>query len=99
MPFLENALERAIGAARLMIAKALVGSQAGSTELIEAIHAETPDKSLQFRGAHIRQAGIPPDQGAAPEVVYLLYTLGMARDPRADGVGAFRGFDRRYRFH
>jgi hypothetical protein len=84
-PFLENALRTAAGAARLMIARALalVGSPAGVPDLIEAIHAQTPDEGLQRRRAHIRHANLPPDQGAAPEVVYLLYTLGMARDRRA----------------
>ena len=85
VPELEKALVEANGKARLMIARALalVGSPAGVPDLIHAIHAETPDEGLQYRESHIRHANLPPDQGAAPDVVYLLYTLGMTRDPRA----------------
>jgi flavin-dependent dehydrogenase len=82
---LEKAYENSSGDARLMLARALalVGSKSGVPDLIEAIHAETPDEGLQYRNSHIRHVNLPPDQGAAPDVVYLLYSLGMTRDARA----------------
>ena len=51
--------------------------------LLEEIDRCLSGDSLPERDNQIRHANYPPDQGAMPDVVYLLYSLGMARDPRS----------------
>jgi hypothetical protein len=44
------------------------------------------DGPLPARTAEIRHVQLPPDQAAMPAAAYLLYTLGLARDPRAVAI-------------
>lgn len=89
VPLLASAYESASGRRRLLLARLLAwyGSNAGMPCLIEAIEAMMAERGtgtdLPGRAAHIRYAGDPPDQGAMPELCYLLYALGMARDARS----------------
>lgn len=88
VPILERALTSAQGARRVRIAQALamLGSSAGVPTLIAEIERHLADGTLPARESRIHHAGFPPDQGAMPEVVYLIYTLGMARDRRSLAV-------------
>ncbi len=81
---LARALKQRRGPERVIIAKALAmtGSSEGVEDLIAALHEMTPDEGLQVLNAHIRHTQLPPDQGAMPEAVNLLYALGMTRDTR-----------------
>jgi len=86
VPFLERALETATGDAKVMVAQALavLGSQAGVPTLISKIQDMLAGlKKAPPRTNRIRYIEMPPDQGAMPDVCYLLYNLGMARDKRA----------------
>ncbi len=85
IPLLEDALEHTEEIHRLLAAQALamVGVQSGVPVLLEQIGAALSDDQLPGHDSHIRHANYPPDQGAMPDVAYLLYSLGMARDPRA----------------
>jgi flavin-dependent dehydrogenase len=85
IPLLEEALNTAEGARKTLLAQALalVGSNAGVPTLINAIMSHLQGDRLPEREAHIRYTQLPPDHGAMPEVVYLLYSLGMAADIRA----------------
>lgn len=85
VPCLEAALPSAAPDRQIVLAQALalLGSPAGVPVLVaEAERLLTGDK-VPARKTRILHAGLPPDQGAAPEVVYLLYSLGMARDRRS----------------
>jgi hypothetical protein len=85
IPILERALIGATGRKQLLIAQALalVGSQAGVPVLVAEIEQALAGKTLPARQARIRHTQLPPDQGAMPDVVYLIYALGMARDSRS----------------
>ena len=85
VPHLERALASAEGARRVRIAQALamLGSQAGVPTLIDEIKGLLAGEALPARDSRIRHAGLPPDQGAMPSVVYLIYALGMTRDGRS----------------
>ncbi len=85
IPLLEKALKKSRGKRRLLLAQALalVGSAAGAPVLIKEIHRQLSGGSLPERTTKIRFTQLPPDQGAMPDVVYLLYSLGMAKDPGA----------------
>jgi ribulose 1,5-bisphosphate synthetase/thiazole synthase len=87
-PALEQALASAPDARRVRLAQALamVGSQAGVPTLIDQIQRYLVDGVLPARESHIRHTQLPPDQGAMPEVVYLIYALGMAQDRRSLAV-------------
>jgi len=69
----------------VLLAQALVilGSTAGVPALIEAITDAITGNELPARDSTIRHAGFPPDQGAMPDVAYLLFSLGMVPDERA----------------
>lgn len=84
IPLLEAALKSAEGQRRTLIAQALalVGSSAGVPALIDTIMPHLGGDRLPVREAHIRYTQLPPDHGAMPDVVYLLYSLGMAADIR-----------------
>jgi len=63
---------------------AMVGSTAGVPSLVSAIQEQLAAGRLPERTAAVRLADkYAPDQAAMPDVVYLLYSLGLARDPRA----------------
>jgi hypothetical protein len=59
------------------------GERSAAPVLIEEINRLLAEERLPQRDNAIRHAGYPPDQGAMPDVVYLLYSLGMLRDQRA----------------
>jgi flavin-dependent dehydrogenase len=91
VPILESALERAQGGARVVVAKALAicGSRAGAPVLIEEINKVlTSVNKIPTRTNDVNHAGFPPDMGAVPNVVFLLYALGMMRDKRSLPVWA-----------
>jgi flavin-dependent dehydrogenase len=85
VPLLSEALAVAEGDRRTLLAQALaiLGSPAGVPELISAIDVRLAHGQLPPRASGIRHAVAPPDQGAMPEVVYLIHALGMTRDKRA----------------
>lgn len=86
VPMLEAALETARGNARVVLAKALAqfGSRAAVPVLLTAIdEALAGLQKVPARTNDINHAGFPPDIGAMPDVVYLMYALGMTRDPRS----------------
>ncbi len=85
VPYLEAALANAEGLRRIHLAQALAwyGSRAAVPVLIEEIDHHLHGDALPVRDNQIRHANYPPDQGAMPDVVYLLYSLGMVRDRRS----------------
>jgi hypothetical protein len=85
VPLLEEAHETAQGERKVRLAQllALTGSAAGVPTLIEAILPQLDGVTLPPRTTHIRYTQLPPDHGAMPEVVHLLYSLGMTPDARA----------------
>ena len=84
-PLLEGALAGAEGARQVLLAQALaaVGSRTGVPVLVEAIERQLAGGQLPVRTGKVKYSGQPPNQCAAPDVCYLLYSLGMARDARA----------------
>ncbi len=90
VPLLEEALEAADGPRRTLLAQALaaVGSRAGVPVLVGGIERQLSGGSLPGCTGKVRHAGLPPNQCAAPDAAYLLYSLGMARDERALPVWA-----------
>ena len=85
VPLLEEALAAAGGRRRTLLAQALaaVGSRAGVPVLVEEIERQVSGGSLPGCTGKVRHAGLPPNQCAAPDAAYLLYSLGMACDERA----------------
>jgi len=85
VPMLQRALASAVGAHRVRVAQALalLRSPAGVPTLTAEIMGHLSGSTLPEREAHIRHTQLPPDQGAMPDVVYLIYALGMARDRRS----------------
>ncbi len=85
IPYLEKALRGATGQRRVLLAQALAtyGSSSGVPTLLREVERALSGDTLPARDSHIRHAGFPPDQDAMPDVVYLIYSLGMARDPRS----------------
>ncbi len=88
IPLLEAAHASAEGERKILLAQmlALVGSTAGLPTLMSAIQNHLQGDRPPTRQAHIRYTQLPPDHGAMPEVVYLLYSLGMTPDTRAFSV-------------
>jgi flavin-dependent dehydrogenase len=85
VPHLEAALRGADGLCRVHLAQALAfyRSPTAVPALVAAIDDVLSGGELPARDNQIRHANYPPDQGAMPDVVYLLYSLGMTADPRA----------------
>lgn len=86
IPILEKALERAqTSYSKILIAQALAiyRSRAGVPILISEIERQLDSGKLPVRTSHIRYTQAPPDQAAMPDIVYLLYNLGMTRDQRS----------------
>jgi hypothetical protein len=78
-------LSQASGDRAVVLAQclALLGSNAGVPVLVERLQQIFAGETLPPRQAFVFNANrYPPDQGAMPEAVYLLYSLGMTRDPR-----------------
>jgi len=88
VPFLEETLRNAPEDKRLPIAQALAvcGSQAGVPVLVGEAEKLLAGGKLPPRKTPMQYVGTPPDHGAAPEAVYLLYSLGMTRDKRSLAV-------------
>ncbi len=85
VPLLAAALATAPPARRVVLAQALAWyrSPLGVPVLVEAIERLLTGAKIPPRTTRIRHANLPPDQGAAPEAVYLLNSLGWVRDRRA----------------
>ena len=87
IPQLERAHAAAHGERKVRMAQLLcfLEDKAGVPTLVARIEGELRSREeLPPRELFIRNANLPPpDQGAMPDLVYLTYSLGMARDPRA----------------
>lgn len=59
------------------------GDHVGVDTLVDELTELLADDVLPARTAAVRHVQLPPDQAAMPIPAYLLYTLGLARDPRA----------------
>jgi ribulose 1,5-bisphosphate synthetase/thiazole synthase len=83
VPLLEEACAAAEGPRKLLLAQVLcmVGSATGVPVVVQAVLSQLGG-GLPPR-ASIRHSQPSPDQGAMPDVVYLVHSLGMARDERA----------------
>lgn len=79
---LTDAFGKTEGEARIRIAQMLAwyGSPVGVQVLIENIMDAFKDGVLPPRKYNIRYVCPPPDHGAMPEVVYLMYSLAMTAD-------------------
>jgi hypothetical protein len=79
-------LEGASGERQVLLAQALalLGSKAGVPVLVRRLQEYFGAEVLPPRQSYMFNSNLhPPDQGAMPEPVYLLYALGMARDRRS----------------
>lgn len=84
MPKIRDAFLRADGKRQLLLAQvlAMMGDAGGIEVLMDEIMEQLASGQLPSRSQSIRNTQLPPDQGAMPDVVYLLYSLGMVRDPQ-----------------
>jgi flavin-dependent dehydrogenase len=84
VPLLERAHEASHGKRKLLLARLLSwhGSRAGVSTLVAEILALLASGELPKVTTDVPYMGIAPDHGVMPEVCYLVYTLGMTRDPR-----------------
>jgi flavin-dependent dehydrogenase len=89
IPYLEKALDKAIGdgdinrQVALAQALAMYESTYGVPVLVREIEKALANGELPIRDNVIHHTQLPPDQGAMPDVVYLIYTLGMTKDKRS----------------
>ncbi len=85
VPYLERRYAQSAGRMSLLLAQvlAVLGSSAGTTQLVEACLAALQGDRLPTQDDTIMYKGIPPDQNAAADVAFLIYSLGLARDARA----------------
>lgn len=85
IPAIQNEYELSRGARRLLLARALamMGDATGLPDLLKAVAGQLEGERLPERSSAIRNTQLPPDQGAMPDVVYLLYSLGMLRNEKA----------------
>ena len=86
IPMLEKALERMEGSGKVRLAQALalLRSPAGVPVLVSAIQQQLAGSRLPERKDAIKHTDkYAPDQAAMPDVAYLIYALGLARDRRA----------------
>lgn len=88
VPFLIEALHTAEGTRQTRLAQALamLGSQEAVPVLIDRIMAELQGDELPRRTADMMYVQLPPDHGAMPDVVYLLYSLAQTKDSRSIAV-------------
>ncbi|UCE99237.1 MAG: FAD-dependent oxidoreductase [Planctomycetota bacterium] len=84
VPILEESLSQAQGKRRVLLAQALAmfESTMGVAELVAEIEQHLAGDKLPARTSEVLYTQRPPDQGAMPDVVYLIYSLGMTRDRR-----------------
>ena len=85
VPFLAERYAGAEGAAKVLLAQvlAILGSDRGMETLVETCMVELARDRLPIQEDAIIYKGIPPDQNAASNAAFLVYSLGHARDPRA----------------
>ena len=85
VPFFADLYAEAEGAAKVLLAQvlAILGSNQGVEALVETCMAELARDRLPIQEDTIIYKGIPPDQNAASNAAFLVYSLGHARDPRA----------------
>jgi len=85
IPILEEAFSLAKSKRRVLLAQALAmfESPAGVMALIAEIERHLANGILPQRTSRVLYTQLPPDQGAMPDVVYLIYSLGMTRDERS----------------
>ena len=85
VPFFVVRYAEAEGTAKVLLAQvlAILGSDRGVETLVETCMAELAQDRLPIQEDAIIYKGIPPDQNAASNVAFLVYSLGHARDPRA----------------
>jgi hypothetical protein len=86
LPLLRAAVQTPDARRRLLAAKALAwyGDKAATPVLLEAIDRQLQGDELPARTARIRHVNLSaPDQGAMPDLAYLLHTLALLRDERA----------------
>ena len=85
LPKIRDAFLRTEGKRQLLLAQvlAMMGDAGGIEVLMDEILEQLASGRLPSRSQSIRNTQLPPDQGAMPDVVYWLYSLGMVRDPRA----------------
>jgi flavin-dependent dehydrogenase len=84
VPLLEDAYRACpSGKRQLLLARLLAwyGSPDGLETLAGTIERGLAAGTLPARESKIRHAGLPPDQGAMPDLCYLIFTLGMVRAP------------------
>jgi ribulose 1,5-bisphosphate synthetase/thiazole synthase len=88
VPYLIEAIEHATGMREIRLAQALamLGSKAAVPVLITRIMEELQGAELPRRTADMMYVQLPPDHGAMPDVVYLLYSLAQTQDSRAIAV-------------
>ena len=85
VPYLEQQYAQSEGRMSLLLAQvlAVLGSRVGVAQLVEACLADLQGDRLSMQDDTIMYKGIPPDQNAASDVAFLIYSLGLARDARA----------------
>jgi hypothetical protein len=85
VPVLFDELKKSTGkrAVRIAQALALFGHPAAVDVLIPEIETYLTTGTLPKREAEIVYTELPPDQGAMPDLAYLIYALGMTRDKRS----------------
>ncbi|SFJ51205.1 FAD dependent oxidoreductase [Halobacillus dabanensis] len=92
LPYLQRALNQAVEKGEInrqvLLAKALAmyGSKDAVPVLIKEIEKELSGGVLPKRSSFIRHTQLPPDQGAMPDVVYLMYALALTKDERSIAV-------------
>jgi hypothetical protein len=84
VPILEKELAGATGKRQVLLAQALAmfGVSAAVPALAAEIERHLTEGGLPVRTSKVLYTQLPPDQGAMPDVVYLIYSLGMTRDKR-----------------
>jgi ribulose 1,5-bisphosphate synthetase/thiazole synthase len=85
IPLLKEELARPNSPRLLSVARALAWYGEGDAVpvIVENMEPFFAEEELPPRRIKVKHVQAPPDQGAMPELAYLLYTLGMARDGRA----------------
>lgn len=85
VPMLREELARPDSRRRLMVSRALAwyGDKAATSVLLEEIAGHLRAEVLPMRDSNIRHTQASPDQGAMPDLAYLLHTIAMVKDERA----------------
>ncbi|WP_222429930.1 FAD-dependent oxidoreductase [Paenibacillus cremeus] len=85
VPLLKEELRKDASLRRLTVARALAwyGEAEAFPVLLEHMQPYLEEEELPPRSSKMRHSNTPPDQGAMPDLAYLLYTMAMLSDPRA----------------